>query len=123
MKMVSLTVVLLLLLLIVGGVLVFALKKRTAPAGGFKDVVKNPEYWSQVSRANAEVANAAEEANQWDDQKVALVVKDFILEQKSSRDAWGEAQILKSWEHGRTQPCWNFSGTVLFTRDSLSRPA
>jgi hypothetical protein len=85
----------LLLLVVVGAVVIFATWKRSPADWGFKDVVKNPEYWQSVSRADAEVADAVQESKSWSDQRVADGVRDYILEQKSSRDAPGEAQILR----------------------------
>jgi len=91
------------LLIFAGALIVFLIVKHTSSDGGFKDVVKNPEYWKEVSRANAEVDDAVQESKTWSDPQVASVVTDFILEQKSSRDAWGEAKILRELGE-RTQP-------------------
>jgi HEAT repeat protein len=75
--------------------IVFVFRKHASAKGGFKDVLKNPGYWKQVSKANAEVSEAARKAKSWDDEKVSAVARHFILEQKSSRDGWGEARLLQ----------------------------
>lgn len=76
-------------------VIVSVFRRRASAKWGFKDVVKNPGYWKQVSKANAAVSEAARKAKAWNDEKVAAVARHFILEQKSSRDGWGEARLLK----------------------------
>ena len=87
----------LMLLMCAGVVVMFVVVgKGSSHDGGFKDVVKNPEYWDKVTRANAEVADSAAESKNWSDQKVSSVVRNYVLEQKTSRDASGEAKILRS---------------------------
>lgn len=78
-------------------------KNRNAGGWGFKDVVKNPEYWDNAEAARSEVDSAVEEAKRWDDRKVASLTKEFVLNATSSRDAWAEARILRGLAE-RTHP-------------------
>jgi len=62
---------------------------------GFKDVVKNPDYWEDSRQAREQVDAAAEAAKGWSEEEVASFAKRYVLEAKSSRDAWDEALILR----------------------------
>lgn len=93
-----------LLLVGAGAVTYFAIPTSSEHDGSFKDFIKNPDYWDKVQRhAEAEAADASHDAQTWDDAKVAAVVRDFLLNQKSSRDAAPEAETLQSLG-GRTYP-------------------
>ncbi|MCP5532695.1 MAG: DUF4375 domain-containing protein [Akkermansiaceae bacterium] len=78
-------------------------KNREDPRWGFKDVVKNPGYWDAASHARQEADEAAEAAKSWSDDQVASATRHFILEVSSSREAWGEARILRELDQ-RTHP-------------------
>lgn len=78
-------------------------KNRRGSYPGFKEVVKNPEYFDDISQARAEVDSVAKAAKNWDDSKVASLTKQFVLEAASSRDAWDQAQILNELGE-RTHP-------------------
>jgi HEAT repeat protein len=78
-------------------------KNRNRSGWGFKDVLKNPEYWDGMSQAQAGVGSAVEAAKCWDDDKVASLTKQFIFEAVSSRDAWEQARILRELGE-RTHP-------------------
>ena len=69
-------------------------RSRNRSGWGFKDVVKNPDYWEGADRIRAEVDSAAEAAKGWDDQKVASATEKYVLKATSSREAWDEARIL-----------------------------
>lgn len=78
-------------------------KNRNRSDGGFKDVVKNPEYWDDVIQAQEEVGSAVKAARSWDDGKIASFTKQYVLEATSSRDAWDQARILRELGE-RTHP-------------------
>ena len=84
-------------------VVVIVSKKRNADGWGFKDVVKNPEYWRGAEETRAEMDSAVEASKKWDDSKVASLTKEFVLEATSSQDAWDQARILRELA-GRTHP-------------------
>ena len=76
------------------GLALIATTKRKSSSWGFKDVVKNPDYWDFVSDSFAEADAAVEAAKSWDDEQVAELTRRFILDVASSRDAWKEGRIL-----------------------------
>ena len=78
-------------------------KNRRGSYPGFKEVVKNPEYFDNISQARAEVDSAAKAAKNWDDGKVASLTKRFVLEATTTRDASDQAQILNELGE-RTHP-------------------
>ncbi|NRA26186.1 MAG: DUF4375 domain-containing protein [Opitutales bacterium] len=78
-------------------------KIRGDPQWGFKDVVKNPDYWDAASQARREADEAAEAAKNWSGERVASAARHFVLEVSTSREAWGEAQILRELGQ-RTHP-------------------
>ena len=78
-------------------------KNREDAHWGFKDVVKNPEYWDAASQARQEADEAAEAAKTWSDDQVASATRHFVLEVSTSREAWGEARILRELGQ-RTHP-------------------
>lgn len=83
----------------VGGVALIAviavIKNRRSSGWGFKDVVKNPEYWQRAGQAQEKVDAAAQAARRWGAEEVDSVTRQFVLEAKSSRDAWEQARILR----------------------------
>lgn len=86
-----------LLMLAIVAVIIFVFaRKRSASNWGFKDVVKNPEYWDDMAAANEAATTAALTAQQWSDEQVAVATRKFILEATTSRDEWEQAKILKS---------------------------
>lgn len=68
---------------------------REASQWGFKDVVKNPEYWDAVTQARQAANEVAEASKTWNDDKVASATRHFVLEVPTSREAWGEARVLR----------------------------
>lgn len=76
----------------VGALLFF--RNRNSSSWGFKDVVKNPEYWSSFGEAHKEADFAAQAAKHWSDDKVDSAVKKFVLETPSSQGAWNQARTL-----------------------------
>jgi hypothetical protein len=69
--------------------------KEKVPKMGFKEIVKNPDYWDEVARARQEANEAAEAARGWSDDQVAAVTRHILFEVPTSREAWQEAQILE----------------------------
>lgn len=88
---------------LVVGIAVALVRNCEGVRWGFKDVVKNPEYWDAASQARLDAEHAAEAAKTWSDDKVASSTRHFVLEVRSSREAWGEAQILRELGQ-RTHP-------------------
>lgn len=86
--------------LIVFGVVIFAafilMKKGKHSNWGFRDILKNPDYWDNVSGAFQEADAAAEAAKSWDDEKVAAMVWQFLFEVSSSHEAWYETRIMRA---------------------------
>ncbi|MGJ8696587.1 MAG: DMP19 family protein [Verrucomicrobiaceae bacterium] len=80
-------------LLVIVAVAIF--KNREDSQWGFKDAVKNPDYWDAASQARQEADEAAKAAKNWSDDQVASAARHFVLEVTTSREAWGEAQILR----------------------------
>lgn len=72
-------------------------------AGGFKDLLKNPGRWDEIAEMRANVDREVEEAKKWSDEQVARTVRHFVLEVKTSNDAWGEQRILRDLG-ARTHP-------------------
>ncbi|HZJ14497.1 MAG TPA: DUF4375 domain-containing protein [Chthoniobacteraceae bacterium] len=70
---------------------------------GFKELVKNPALWDEMSEAQREIDRDTEAAQHWDDNQVAQVVRHFAFDVKTSQDAWGEKRILESLG-ARTHP-------------------
>jgi HEAT repeat protein len=75
--------------------LFMAIKKRYPSSWGFKDVVKNPDYWESADQAHDELNAAVETAKSWSDERIASATRQFILEATSTRDAWDQARILR----------------------------
>lgn len=86
----------LLMLALVAAIIFVFIKKRAASNWGFKDVVKNPEYWDDMNAANEAADAAARAAQQWSEGEVATATRRFILEATTSQDEWEQAKILKS---------------------------
>ncbi len=82
---------------------VVLVRNRKSSHWGFKDVVKNPDYWDAASQAQREADEAAEAAKTWSDDKVASATRHFVLEVPTSSEAWGEARILRELDK-RTHP-------------------
>lgn len=68
---------------------------RRRHAWGFRDVVKNPDFWRGVRQSRMELDAAIEASRSWDDAHVAELTRWFILEATSRQDAWGEYRILR----------------------------
>lgn len=78
-------------------------KRGKRPAWGFRDVVKNPDYWQGFARAQQQVELAVQAAQSWDDDEIALFTRTFVLEATSTGEAWQESRILRELGQ-RTQP-------------------
>ena len=78
-------------------------RNREVLQWGFKDVVKNPEYWDSANQARQKANEAAVASKTWSDDKVASATRHFVLEVPTSREAWGEARILRELDQ-RTHP-------------------
>lgn len=78
-------------------------KRGKRAAWGFKDVVKNPDYWQGFARAQQQVELAVEVAQSWDDNEIALFTRNFVLEATSTGEAWQESRILRELGQ-RTHP-------------------
>jgi hypothetical protein len=102
-------------------VVIVMVKKRESSNWGFKDVVKNPEYWEGVSQLQDQVDAAAQAAKRWDDEKVASVTREFVFKATSSHDAWEQARLLRGLGERTHSTILEFLGnTDLYAR--LVRP-
>lgn len=63
---------------------------------GFKDIVKDPGYWTfaaeQSKKSDRQIVNVAD----WDDATVTSAVDTYLFKASSSREAYGEKNILMS---------------------------
>ena len=57
---------------------------------GFKELVKNPDLWKEMSNGQDEVEKETQAARNWSADQVARAVRHFVLDVKTGRDAWGE---------------------------------
>jgi HEAT repeat protein len=78
-------------------------KSRNRLDSGFKNVVKNPQYWEGIRRAQEEVESAVNAAKSWDEGRIVSFVREFVLEATSSWDATEQAQVLRELGE-RTHP-------------------
>jgi HEAT repeat protein len=63
--------------------------------GGFKDVLKNPqEYQEALDTADRDYQRALSEARKFTDQELAALVRHFVLEVRSSREADIDKRLL-----------------------------
>lgn len=92
----------LLIAVAVAGVFILV-RSRNRLDWGFKDVVKNPEYWDGVTQSQQRVESAVNAAKTWDAGKIASSTKRFVLEVTSSGDASDQARVLRELGE-RTHP-------------------
>jgi hypothetical protein len=71
------------------------LRMSSKRAWGFKDVVRNPSYWGEVAKAQKDADEAGRTVERWTDAQIASAVRAFVLKSTSSRDAWGDARVLR----------------------------
>ncbi|HEY1123299.1 MAG TPA: DUF4375 domain-containing protein [Haloferula sp.] len=71
------------------------LRSRRSRSWGFKDVLKDPDYWDHASNAFEKAGQAEEAAKKWDDAAVDRAVTVYLFETTSSRDAWIESRQLE----------------------------
>lgn len=63
---------------------------------GFREFVKDPQLWNDLVEEREDVDRKLEEAaKKFSDSEVADAVRWFVLEVKSSRDAWGNLRALR----------------------------
>ena len=75
-------------------VLVFMFFRRKGD-WGFKEMVKHPELWGEMSEAHREVDRQIEAAKHWTDDQVAGEVETYLFNTKTKREAWGKARALE----------------------------
>lgn len=71
------------------------MKWRARSKWGFKDVVKNPAYWDDVTKARHEADVAAQAAMLWSDDRVSAATTHFLFDVTSSRQAGDDLHILR----------------------------
>lgn len=81
--------------LVIAAAAVVMVRNRGGEAWGFKEMVKNPEYWKALGLGRERLAERVEAARGWDDAKVAEMTRWYVLEVKSSLEAQDEARILR----------------------------
>lgn len=84
-------------LLVTAAIVAIAVIKRrdTPKQWGFREVVKNPIHWAELNQARREAENAAADTKNWSDDEVSSAARHFIFDVTSSREAWGEARVLR----------------------------
>jgi HEAT repeat protein len=95
--------IILLALVAVVVIAAFLIRRRNSSEWGFKDVLKNPQFWDGAAKAGEEFEAAKREALGWSDEKVAAVTKHFIFEVPSGREAGVEGRVLQALG-ARTHP-------------------
>ncbi len=63
---------------------------------GFKDVVRNPEYWEQMVKSRRGSAEEIAKAQSWDDAQVTAAIDKFVLHTPSSSSAQTLRKSLQS---------------------------
>lgn len=81
----------------------FAFVKTRKGEWGFKEVVKNPDYWDKTAKMMKDAKSAAAEAQRWEDDQVADFAKRYILDATSSRNEWASTRTLRDLGE-RTHP-------------------
>ncbi|MGH8045661.1 MAG: HEAT repeat domain-containing protein, partial [Chthoniobacterales bacterium] len=76
---------------------------RNNASWGFKDIVKNPQYWEELSKANEDLEAGTQAAKLWTDDKVASFTKNFVLKSTAGSDSSDDMHILRSLGE-RTHP-------------------
>lgn len=86
------------LLVAVVAVLAVFIIQRTSARGswGFKELVKNPDLWDEMSEGQHEVEKETQAAQNWSVEQVVRAIRHFVFDVKTGRDAWGERRVLDS---------------------------
>ena len=91
MKPVTITII---VSLVIALVLVFLMfRHRSEP--GFRNVVKNPELWREMSEAHQDIDREIEAAKHWTDDRISAEVEAYLFRTKTRRDALGKARALE----------------------------
>jgi hypothetical protein len=71
-------------------------RSRRGRGMGFKEVLKNPDFWDAMAQTSQGAEEAMEEAKGWNDETVAAAVRVFLLEVSNSDEAWVAKRVLMS---------------------------
>lgn len=85
-----------LLLPLIAVAVYLATRRRRSTGWGFKDVVKDPNYWKFTRSATAEVDAIAQQSDKWPEAKIEAQAKHFVFDVQSSNDSWAELRVLRS---------------------------
>src|SRR4051794_8225552 len=85
------------ILIAVGAIYAIVRKRQRAPGEwGFKDVVKNPEYWEYVAANHKRLEEEKKVAQSWRPAQIDRALRHFLFEIPSTADGTGEKQVLQS---------------------------
>jgi HEAT repeat protein len=72
------------------------IKKSDSSSWGFKDLVRDPAYWTKLQEERQDADQAAVAAQAWDDATIAKQVRHFVLNAPTAREMWSDFKALQS---------------------------
>jgi HEAT repeat protein len=68
---------------------------RRGQLWSFRDLVKNPELWKEMSRGREKADQLIEDSKEWSDAQIADEVEHFLFDVSTARDDWAKGKALE----------------------------